>query len=236
MASIMFGGGVSAIRGSIAGQTFSKNANGAYIRNRSKPANTNTIAQQGVRNTFGAIARTWKDLSEAEQQSFIDQAASYPYVNRLGESSVYTGFQLYQKINAALQLIGESAIRTLIPPVTLPATERFDTPTFDLSLTKIGFVTAWLGAGSVPADTVCVVNATRMYSNGTYRPKRQDFKQISVEQPSTDMNAENFWSAYASVYGAPSTVGNFMFMSINLVSTLTGQTTASQELRFTLSA
>lgn len=91
MARILFGGGVAQIRGSIGGTTYSKNANGAYARNRSQPANRNTLAQQGVRNIFGSIARRWKVLTLSQQASFIDLAASYPYVNSVGLSSVYTG-------------------------------------------------------------------------------------------------------------------------------------------------
>jgi hypothetical protein len=223
MARVMFGGGVSAIRGSIAGQTFSKNANGAYIRNRSKPANRNTTAQQEVRNTFGSIARAWKDLTGSQQESFIGLVASYPYVNSVGESSIYTGFQLYQKANSQLMLVGLPPIVEMIPPVSLPATTSLDAATISIGATVFNLTATFAGSLEVPTGCVAVFEATRSYAGGTYRPKRQDFKQFYVAAEETEIDAINEYAAYSNVFGAPTQPGSTIFFRVSLVSMLTGQ-------------
>jgi hypothetical protein len=229
MGTIKFGGGVVDIRGSIGGTVYSRNANGAYARNRTKPYNPNTASQQDARNTFGSIARTWKTLTEAQQKSFIDQTAAYPYVNRLGESSTLTGFQLFQKVNAQLSLLGQPIISFMIAPVPLPSTSFLQILTLVKSPAAFTFNAQFAGVAEVPADTVLVVEATRPLSNGTYRPKRQDFKQLLVIEAGTNVAAESISSAYANVYGAIGDVGNFIYIRLFLVSLLTGQTTNPQE-------
>jgi len=219
----MFGGGVSSIRGSIAGQTFSKNANGAYIRNRSKPANRNTIAQQRVRNTFGAISRTWKTLTSAQQQSFVDQTPNYPYTNSIGETQNYTGSQLFQKVNAQLSLIGAPLVLDMISPTYIPANTTFSLSAYLIGTAAFEFSATFDFNFGVPDDTRLVVRATRTLSNGTYRPKSQDFKQILVLEAGDSTNPASILLSYDTVFGAPTEVGGFIWVEIFLVSTLTGQ-------------
>ena len=221
MARILFGGGVAQIRGSIGGTTYSKIANGAYARNRSQPANRNTITQQGVRNIFGSIARRWKELTSSQQASFVDLSASYPYVNSVGLSSVLTGFQLFQKVNSQLALVGSPQISMMQPPVYVPtigdaivnqitkASDRFEvTYSFD-------------AVSDVPAGFVFVIEATREFANGTYRPKSQDYRQISIQAAAVDVTALNIWAAYSAVFGEPTTNGSRIFVRGFLVSLLT---------------
>lgn len=228
MARILFGGGVAQIRGSIGGTTYSKNANGAYARNRSQPANRNTLAQQGVRNIFGSIARRWKELTLSQQASFIDLAASYPYVNSVGLSSVLTGFQLFQKVNSQLALVGALQIDMMQPPVYVPSISDMVVVAVGTGGAPIQITATFDAAFKVPIGFVAVVEATREYSNGTYRPKSQDFKQIGVIAADTDVTAYNVATEYAGVFGSPSTIGSRVYIRIFLVSLLTGQVNLPQ--------
>jgi hypothetical protein len=228
MARILFGGGVAQIRGSIGGTTYSKNANGAYARNRSQPANRNTLAQQGVRNIFGSIARRWKELTLSQQASFIDLASSYPYVNSVGLSSVLTGFQLFQKVNSQLALVGSLQIDMMQPPVYVPSISDMVVVAVGALGDPITITATFDAAFKVPIGFVAVVEATREYSNGTYRPKSQDFKQIGVIATDTDVTAYNVATEYAGVFGSPSTIGSRVYIRIFLVSSLTGQVNLPQ--------
>jgi len=100
------------------------------------------------------------------------------------------------------------AVGALGDPITITAT-------FDAAFT-------------VPVGFIAVVEATREYSNGTYRPKSQDFRQIGVIAVGTNVTAYNVATEYAGVFGAPSTIGSRVYIRIFLVSLLTGQVNLPQ--------
>jgi len=228
MASIIYGGGVSAIRGSIGGITYSKNANGAYAKAKSQPANRNSDSQQDNRNTFGAVARKWKDLTDSQQKSFIDQVKSFPYIDRNGQSSFYTGFQLFVKVNSQLNLLGLPGVSNMQPPVSLPATELVQVASLSAGTASMSLNVVLSSGTTVPTDTVCVIRATREYSGGTYRPKSSDFRNLVAVAAATSLTNINILSAYSAVFGTGLTEGNTIFFEVLLVSKVTAQTTKAQ--------
>lgn len=223
MASIKFGGGVADMRGSQGGTVYSRNASGAYTRNRTMPINPNSQLQQATRNAFGNIATAWRGLTEAEQATWIEQAPAYPYLNRLGESSVYTGFQLYQKVNSQLQLCGQAGVDTIIAPVEMPITTSFEFDTFSTTELILNAENSFTNTNEVPSDLIFVYEATMPLSTGVYRPKRQDFKQVQVIPP-TDVTALDNVAGYTNAFGYYPVVGQKIFVRGFFVSLLTGQT------------
>lgn len=216
MARVKFGQGVADMRGSIGGTVFSRNANGAYTRNRTTPYNPNSVSQQVVRSSFGDVSRDWRSLSETEQSSWTDQAPNYPYTNSLGEASVYTPFQLFQKVNSQLVLIGLSKLGTMVAPLPIigMSSSSIDTLTaadFDITLF---FQT---GLSLVPTSHRLVVSATAQLSAGINKPKRPDFKQIYTAVSGTDMAAKDLNAAYNAVFPTPRVVGYKIFISAMLV-------------------
>lgn len=221
MARVQFGGGISQMRGSIAGTVFSRNANGAYTRSRTAPANPNSPKQVIQRNSFGAISRLWRGLTVEQRQSFIDQAVNYPYVNSVGESSVLTGFQLFQQVNSRLISGNQSTIDTMPAPIEMPGIDSFTNSVNSLAGDlAAGFSSA--GSGNVPADCFALMEATIPMSAGKYRPKRPDFKLIKVFEAGDSVNAEDVSGNYTGVFG-PRVLGNVFFMRLTLVNQLTGQ-------------
>ncbi len=93
---------VSEIRGSIGGSTFSRNAAGQYIRQRSNPVNPNTDRQQAVRTLLGAVAQRWSSVLDAAQRTAWDTyAAAVVMTNGLGDPVYLSGFQHYVRSNTA---------------------------------------------------------------------------------------------------------------------------------------
>ena len=118
MASIRFGAGIVDARGSISGQTFSRNAGGAYIRARVTGTNPNTLRQQQVRQAFAQLSQGFSGLDAKTRDNWND-AARGPlgaYTNRLGEPSQYTGQQLYQSLNGIALSFGVSLDTSPEPP------------------------------------------------------------------------------------------------------------------------
>lgn len=227
MASIKTSGSIAVIRGSQGGTVYSQNANGAYTRNRSKASNPNTTKQRSQRNIFGGISRTWRTLNESSQDTWISQAPNYPYVNRLGESSIYTGFQLFQAINGRLLGIGEPFLEAIGAPETLPFIQSIEYNIGDVSASELNFHAIFSDLTSVvPAGTKLVVWATIFKSAGFYRPKKSDFRKATVLNATTDVDAENLFASVTAISGAP-TVGKIQYVQFQLVSTVTGQFGAS---------
>ena len=101
---------VDNISGKLNGTVFAKNKGGNYMRSKSKPSNPKTAAQMAVRAQFGAISSAWKGLSESARSAWRESASNFPYINRLGDSKILSGFALHQQLNTNLDLIGESAL------------------------------------------------------------------------------------------------------------------------------
>jgi len=105
MASVKFSALVTDVKGSIGGNVFQSNMNGSFVRKKSKPVNKNTSGQRYWRLSMAVYSQKWGNLSESFRQMWIDDAPLHPYVNRLGITSRYSGFQWFMKINMTLESI-----------------------------------------------------------------------------------------------------------------------------------
>lgn len=113
MAKILNGGGVAEIRGSQAGNTFSRNRGGAYLRNRVTPINPSTPAQQAVRSSLSELTTAWGvDLTQAQRDGWIAFAEAWPTTDVFGASIILTGLQMYTRQNMQLLQAGLDRIDT----------------------------------------------------------------------------------------------------------------------------
>lgn len=176
MATIKWGAIGVDVRGSIGGTIFSKNANASYAKNFTKPTNPDTTGQQTVRGIFGTVSQLWKTLTDAERQSWIDAAANFPYTNKVGETSYYTGSQLFNKLNGQLLQGDPAAVIFTTAPSLLSLTSIFQMTTA-LSVASGGTLTV-NNTTDLPVGQEVLVFATGPISNGVYRPKKNQFKRI----------------------------------------------------------
>lgn len=65
------------LRGSIGGQTYSRNKAGAFIRQRVKPVNPQTVRQQNARYRFGNMSILFQSLSAAQKTCWENFAKSH---------------------------------------------------------------------------------------------------------------------------------------------------------------
>lgn len=138
MALILPGGGVTDIRGSIAGTTFSRNAGGNYIRARTKPVNPNTSRQQTVRAVMAFLATYWRDtLSAADRTAWASYAASTSWLNALGQTIKLSGQQMFVRSSSARYALSGGVADP--PPSTpgIPGIENLWTPSATISTNKI---------------------------------------------------------------------------------------------------
>jgi hypothetical protein len=118
----------SDLSGHIGGVVASHNTYGPYFRQRVRPVNRKTPAQQAQRAAIAAVSQQWRALTDTVRASWI--SASVTKTSRKGDRVVLTGAAAYQFVNTIRQRIG-------VPIVTVPPTSvgPADLTTPSLSLT-----------------------------------------------------------------------------------------------------
>lgn len=118
---IQYGAGVLDARGSIGGQTFSRNRYGAYARARTTPVNPNSSRQVQVRAFISALASAWSaTLTAAQRLEWEVYADAISMTNRLGQSIKLTGFNHFVRGNAARLQCGFSQVAAGPTELALP--------------------------------------------------------------------------------------------------------------------
>lgn len=111
MALIKFGGGVTAMSGSIAGNTFARNRFGYYSRARTKPVNPKSTGQSVMRAILAFLSEAWHDVLTAPQRTAWETyAQAVSMKNRLGESINVTGFNMFIRSNTIILQHGNAMI------------------------------------------------------------------------------------------------------------------------------
>lgn len=212
-------------RGSMAGATFSRNGNSAYVRARATPVNPRTPGQTVSRDALNSVSTTWRSLTQAERNSWIALAPSVPYVNSLGETATYSGFQLFMKCSLTLIGVGQPIQRSA--PASAPTFPTvnvvfagMEQDGIDFGLFNILFgYTAEPGFG----DATLVAEATGAFSGGKRFVAKSAYKQIATVDAGTSIAPWNLTALWEAVYGVPtvSLIGSniaFRFRYVNIVS------------------
>ena len=121
MALVKFGGGITQMSGSIAGNTFARNRYGNYVRSRTKPVNPNSTLQNLARARVGSLSQAWRTaLDAAERIAWATYAAAVAMKNKLGETTYMTGFNHYIRSNTVRLQVGLAALEPGPTELALP--------------------------------------------------------------------------------------------------------------------
>jgi len=178
----------SEIRGSVNGMTFSRNAAGAYVRNKTIPVNPSTLLQNVARGAFQQASERWKTLSLAQRALFENHAATLTRYNKVGDEinargqTLFVGWDAFQRY---LQQRGYVTNYT-IPTTTIPwgdpspldvYTEIPTTPDVGIHLT---FHNSSLNDDArVLIQVFGPLSATRNYWRGPYIPALETYLDIA---------------------------------------------------------
>ena len=184
MALVKFGGGVSEMRGKEGGNIFSRNAYGAYIKQKVSPTNPNTTKQQVQRSLMGNLAQAWANLTAGQRAAWDNLGSQVTRVNVFGDQTTYTGFALFMRLNRNLTAIGQSTIDDApsiptIPVLTLGTlTPDADTPAMTLAFSPTspgtGLYLAVYATNNIVTGRSFVKNFYRLvgsYSNPSSSPQ-----------------------------------------------------------------
>lgn len=234
MASVRFGAGIVDARGSISGQVFSRNANGAYIRARTAPTQPNTPAQTAQRIQFGSRSSSFATLTDAQVEAW-DAAAKGElgaYTNRLGIPSQYTGAQLYNSLNGILDALGEARISD--PPAVAMLPE-FEAATFGIEYSAAGETYAQTGTAQIfgAADWGTLVEVGTSQSMGKLATSSVPYKladaAIDISGSGLGARLMEAVDTYIPTPERPSV--KVIFLKVRVVDQTSGQASSPLSLR-----
>lgn len=218
MALVVFGGGVTNIVGSHAGNTFSKNKGGSYMKKKPHGTNPNTNAQVNNRNLISQMAKLYTfTLTDAERAAWRTFAATYPVVNKLGNTSFLSAQQMFTKLSLPVQFQGGTPSTT--PPVSTAVT----------TLTSIAIGGISGGGGSVGAFSTATSPSGSenlvLFVSPPLNPGKNYVSSALRQLPAAiPLNTVvNITSAYLSLFGTlPSSGGQRIFARGFILNTSNG--------------
>ncbi len=173
---VSYGGGILDARGSIGGNTASRNRFGPYFRARVVPVNPNSVRQQAVRSAMIALTGRWSSTLTAQERAQWDAyAEAIAWKNKLGATVKLTGFNMYVRSNMAIDAASGVTVDAGPAILSLPDGDN----TFDISISEatqqitVTFddTAAWANEddGFLLVSTGTPVNVTRDFFDGPWR-------------------------------------------------------------------
>jgi hypothetical protein len=130
---VKFGGGITDARGSIAGNTYSRNHYGAYMRARVTPVNPNTARQQLVKASIAFLADMWSNTLTAPQRTAWElYGSSVAMIDSLGATMYLTGYNHFIRSNVIAKMIPYPLVSAGPTVFEIPAQD----PTLAVSLSE----------------------------------------------------------------------------------------------------
>jgi hypothetical protein len=180
--------------------------NGLIRRSWVVPANPQTADQLVVRSRLANRAAAYDALTEAQQDAWIAAAAQEQSRPTLGQSGPLTGLQLYLKINANLEMVGEPTVTT--PPAKPTFTGVVTT---GLVITNTGGTIAIKLAASGSSSAFQLVRGASPQNSGT---RRIISKRYLGQLPEVTGGFATITTIYSDKFGVPAT-GQRIFITVN---------------------
>lgn len=176
MTIIRLGPVVSDARGSTGGTTFSRNAAGAYMKQRVTPTYPGTVKQVAAAALLSLLVDRWKQtLTTVQRDSWNSLANVTTVPNKIGEQIKPSGFNLFMRSNNLLALTSQTLVDTA------PADANHPGPTFALAHTPAtGIVISSVGdwditeIGAVLIYSEINLRQTVNYYKGPYTLVQQE--------------------------------------------------------------
>jgi len=141
MALVKYGGGITDMRGSIAGNTFARNRFGNYVRARTKPINPQSGLQTDVRSSLSNLTTYWSQtLSTVQRAAWGVFAANVIMKNKLGEDVYLTGMNHFIRANVQNLRAGLAVIEAGPVIFELPEADPTFAATVSEATQQISFV------------------------------------------------------------------------------------------------
>jgi len=195
---ILFGAGVADGRASLGGHTFSKNRNGAYIRQKVSPSQPRSARQLAVRASFAGLSKAWGSvLTDLQRAGWIALASTVTIPDRFGNPQVPTGLQLYMRVNQNLFTLATARLDDAPADQGVSAlTSAVLTATFTGSILTLAFTPTPLGA-----NEHIVIAATPPFSPGK-QFVTSFLKQTFADPAGASATPTDIYAPWNALFGA----------------------------------
>ena len=221
MAKIRTSALIADIKGKVGGNIFASNKGGNYVKSYKKPTNKNSSSQQKSRMFFGNISQYWRRITEEQRQSWRSGAPNFPYIDKLGQTKILSGYQLFIKLNkATFQAIDNILLKCPIPQSfpyykTLYAYQNF-------VIRAVGYVFENYWTLNVPTNFIFQVWATPITSDGITKPNKNEFRLLKQVPSGLNFGQVNVGEEYIAKFGQPLNNEN-CFIGYTWLNTLSGE-------------
>lgn len=199
MARIKFGMMMTDARGKLGGQVFSKTRSGATVRTKVTPTNPQTTAQALARALFGTISQGWRNLTDADRQTWNSATQDIAKTNVFGDQYFSSGKNYFQEVNTNLESVGiarlDQAPLVIAPPVVIATSMLIrlnaGAPEFDIEYDS----PAPGGTGYIVYEATPIASAGRKNFSGKFR-------RIAQSPSTTYPTAARLAESYIEVFGS----------------------------------
>jgi hypothetical protein len=193
MAKVQFGGGVSNIQGSIAGNTFTRSKAGPAARNRVKPNNPASPAQLAQRERIVRLSKAWQQLSEDQRKSWDAEAKERKTKGVCGNNIQLTGHQYFVRVNSLRESNGD-----LADPAVIPAAAEFTAEIFSATVDAAADIATNtihmpLGTGAAEGQRVVI------YTTAMRSPGKAAYKGVLKKTYEAALTADDITAGYVSL-------------------------------------
>jgi hypothetical protein len=213
---LKFGSLVVDGRGKIGGHVASKNRAGAYLRTKVTPVNPRSASQITVRARLGTLSIGWRGLTAAQRGSWNAAVGTWMKTDIFGDLRKPSGFNLYQRLNNNLAIVGIAALT--LPPNPIAVSQL---TLLTAAQVPAGATTLTFTATPTPALHNLVIKATMPLSQGKNFVK-SEFRIVKFLAPATASPAV-ITTEYAAKFGGPGVAGQKVFFECFYIHSTTGQ-------------
>ena len=213
---VSLSGLITDARGILGNAIASKNKHGNYIKSYAVPAVSYAAQNQAVRTYYSRVIAAWKALSQSSKADWALKAATYTFVNNLGNSYHPSGFQLFIFCNMNLFGSSHAIITTATNYVSTPVPEpSLDNPVISTN----HFVLE--GLNSFPSGYYLKMYTSEVVNQGLALAKLPT-KLFAVYTNSIGSNY-NMWTDWVKVLSSVPTANSIIQVEYQFVVAATGQ-------------
>jgi hypothetical protein len=214
MALVKFGAGISEMRGKEGGVVYSRNAYGAYMKTKVSPVNPQSSSQQNVRARLQEISAAWQGLTASEKSGFASLGAIATRTNVFGDTTNYTGFGIFMRLNLNLYAVGQSMI-TAAP--SIPSLPQLAITSVTISEAGGSMIVAFTPTPTGSGVSIVAYATPQMTAGRTFVKNLRRF----IEYGSNQATAWDIVSSYQDVFTQISQ-GNTIHFAFKLVDEASG--------------
>lgn len=227
MALIKLTAVVDNISGKLNGSVFARNKGGHYIRSKSNPTNPQTEKQNLVRSLLSGVSTEWRQLTNGQREAWKGAGADFPYQNKLGDTKIYSGFNLFVKHNQNLKNYDEGSpiLASPMPPApTIPPFGITGSIGLNAQGTIVTLAEVEMNFSERSPNTVFLIYATPVISHGVsnFRNRLRLIDTNDGTSASGNLLIADITNSYTNSFGVPAD-GSKIGYGVRAINTVTGQ-------------